>query len=73
VLAWLEEGGVNAVKAVEEAGVPKKALLWRGCRSAFASALVPFWSPVPRPRLRPPWPPGGGGVGFPLRGGVWAE
>ncbi len=30
-------------------------------------------SRVPSPRLRPPRPPGGGGVGFPLRGGVWAE
>jgi hypothetical protein len=26
-----------------------------------------------RPRLWPTRPPGGGGVGFPLRGGVWAE
>ncbi len=31
------------------------------------------WPPVPRPRLRPPRPPGGVGVGFSLRGGVWAE
>ncbi len=28
---------------------------------------------VPRSRLRPPRPPGGGGIGFPLLGGVWAE
>jgi hypothetical protein len=41
--------------------------LWRGCRSTSASAWGPFWSPVPRLRLRPPRPPGGGGVGFPLR------
>jgi hypothetical protein len=26
-----------------------------------------------RPGLRPPRPAGGGGVGFPLRGGVWVE
>ena len=47
--------------------------LWRGCRRASVSAWGPFWPPVPRPRLRPPRPPGGDGVGFPLRGGVWAE
>ena len=28
--------------------------LWRGCRSASASARVPSWPPVPRPRLRRP-------------------
>ena len=47
--------------------------LCRGCRSASASAWGPFWPPVPRPRLRLPRPPGGGGVGFPLRGGVLSE
>jgi hypothetical protein len=28
---------------------------------------------VELPRLRPPRPPGGSGVGFPERGGAWAE
>jgi hypothetical protein len=32
VLLWLEEGGVGAVKAVEEAGIPKKAM-WKGISS----------------------------------------
>jgi hypothetical protein len=32
VLAWLEESGVGAVKTVEEAGIPKKAL-WRAVSS----------------------------------------
>jgi hypothetical protein len=44
-----------------------------GCRSASASAWGLFWPPVLRPGLRPPRPPGGGGVGFTLRGEVWAE
>ena len=47
--------------------------LWRGCRSASASAWGPFWPPVLRPRLRPPRRPGWGRVGLPLRGGVWSE
>ena len=48
---------------------PLRSRAVAGCLSASASAWGPFWPPVPRPRLRPP----GGGVGFPLRGGVWAE
>jgi hypothetical protein len=47
--------------------------LWRGCRNASSSAWGPFWPPVPRPRLRPQRQSGGGGIVFPLRGGVWAE
>jgi hypothetical protein len=36
-------------------------------RVGLGPVLAVFWPPVPRR------PPGGGGVGFPLRGGVWAE
>ena len=54
-------------------GRPLRSRAVRGCRSASASAWGPFWPPVPRPRLRPPREPGGGGARFPLRGGVWAE
>jgi hypothetical protein len=45
----------------------------QGCLSTSVSAWGPFWSPVPRLRLRQQWLPDGGGVGFPLRGGVWVE
>jgi hypothetical protein len=36
VLLWLEEGGVGAAKAVEEAGIPKKAM-WKGISSMSVS------------------------------------
>ena len=35
--------------------------------------LGPVLAPVSRPRLLPSLPPVGGGVWFPLLGGVWAE
>ena len=47
--------------------------LWQGCHSTSAFAWGPFWPPMPRPRLLLPLPTGGGGVGFPWRGGIMAE
>ena len=47
--------------------------LWRGCCSRSSSAWGQFLPLVPRSRLLPPLPPGGGWVWFPLRGGVSAE
>jgi hypothetical protein len=62
-----------ACKVVSGRPLRSRAVLWLGCRSTSGSVWVLFWPPVPRPRLRPPRPPGGVWVVFPLRGGVCAE
>jgi hypothetical protein len=53
-----------------EYGVLQKRNLQRCLRTR---CCLPFWPPVPSPRLMPQLPTDGGVVGFPLQGGVWAE
>ena len=53
--------------------LPLRSYAVAGMSQRFCVCLGPVLAPVSRPRLLPSLPPVGGGVWFPLLGGVWAE